>query len=198
VAGSPLNRVAFAGRALTRAITPAGTFPAKQLTMNRKQNPPMSPTPEDLTILKDDMIAFIEGHGMRRFHGYVDYDEVQCVMWETGNNPDGWKDFVELAKSAGAPFLTMHSWKLEREELDELVERLSHSEFSDGDDVEDARWLRTHVGKVGFLQLGWAYQGSMFLCESSTDWYDRYQRLLEVSEDFGGIPIDEPDQDDET
>ena len=34
----------------------------------------MSPTPEDLTIIKDDMIAFIEGHGMSRFHGYVDYD----------------------------------------------------------------------------------------------------------------------------
>ena len=92
----------------------------------------------------------------------------------------------------------MHSWKLEREELDELVQRLSHSEFTDGDDVEDARWLRAHVGKVGFLQLGWAYQGSMFLCESSTEWYDRYQHLLEVSEDFGGIPIDEPDQDDES
>ncbi|MHB8214630.1 MAG: hypothetical protein ACYDDS_01000 [Candidatus Sulfotelmatobacter sp.] len=158
----------------------------------------MSPTPEDLTIIKDDMIAFIEGHGMRRFHGYVDYEEVQCVMWETGTNPDGWKDFVELAKTAGAPFLTMHSWKLEREELDELVQRLTHSEFSDGDDVEDARWLRAHVGKVGFLQLGWAYQGSMFLCEVSTEWYERYQRLLEMSEDFGGIPIDESDQDDES
>ena len=78
----------------------------------------MSPTPDDLTIIKDDMIAFIEGHGMSRFHGYVDYEEVQCVMWEMGDNPDGWKDFVELAKSAGAPFLTMHAWKLEREELD--------------------------------------------------------------------------------
>jgi hypothetical protein len=165
--------------------------------MHLEVNSAMSPTPEDLTILKDDMIAFIEGHGMSRFHGYVDYEEVQCIMWETGGNPDGWKDFVELAKSAGAPFLTMHSWKLEREELDELVERLSHSEFTDGDDVEDARWLRTHAGKVGFLQLGWAYQGSMFLCEASTEWYDRYQRLLEMSEDFGGIPIDEPDQDDE-
>src|ERR1017187_6406075 len=95
-----------------------------------KQDPARSPTPEDLTVLKDDMIAFIEGHGMSRFHGYVDYDEVQCVMWETGSNPDGWKDFVELAKTAGAPFLTMHSWRLEREELDELVERLSHSEFT--------------------------------------------------------------------
>ena len=41
-----------------------------------------------------------EGHGIRRFHGYVDYEEVQCVMWEMGGNPDGWKDFVELAKTA--------------------------------------------------------------------------------------------------
>jgi hypothetical protein len=157
----------------------------------------MSPIPDDLATIKDDMVAFIEGHGMRRFHGYVDYDEVQCVMWEMGGNPDGWKDFVELAKSAGAPFLTMHSWTLEREELEELVQRLTNSEFSDGDDVEDARWLRAHAGKVGFLQLGWAYQGSMFLCEVSTEWYERYQRLLEVSDEFGGLTIDEPDQDEE-
>jgi hypothetical protein len=183
----------------SRAQNPrgAGSLMGKRHTILSYAESAMSPTPEDLTIIRDDMIAFIEGHGMSRFHGYVDYDEVQCVMWEMGTNPDGWKDFVELAKTAGAPFLTMHSWKLEREELDELVERLTNSEFSDGDDVEDARWLRAHVGKVGFLQLGWAYQGSMFLCEVSTDWYDRYQRLLEVSEDFGGIPIDEPDQDDE-
>jgi len=176
---------------------PLAPFHPNGIQCTRRIFSAMSPTPDDLTIIKDDMIAFIEGHGMSRFHGYVDYEEVQCVMWEMGDNPDGWKDFVELAKSAGAPFLTMHAWKLEREELDDLVDRLSHSEFGDGDDVEDARWLRTHVGKVGFLQLGWSYQGSMFLCENSTDWYDRYQRLLEVSEDFGGIPIDEPDQDDE-
>ena len=158
----------------------------------------MSPIPDDLTTVKDDMIAFIEGHGMRRFHGYVDYEEVQSIMWETGGNPDGWKDFVELAKVGGAPFLTMHAWTLKREELDELLERLSGSEFADNDDVEDARWFRAHVGKVGFLQLGWAYQGSMFLCEVSTEWYERYQRLLEVSDEFGGLAIDEPDQDEES
>jgi hypothetical protein len=105
---------------------------------------------------------------------------------------------VELAKSSGAAFLTMHAWTLEREELDGLLERLSNSEFTDGDDVEDARWFRSHVGKVGFLQLGWAYQGSMFLCEVSTEWYERYQRLLEVSDEFGGLAIDDSDQDEET
>jgi hypothetical protein len=139
----------------------------------------MSPIPDDLTTVKDDMIAFIEGHGMRRFHGFVDYEEVQCVMWETGDNPDGWKDFVE------------------RTELDEMVQRLTNSEFTESDDVEDARWLRAHLGKVGFLQLGWAYQGSMFLCEVSTEWYERYQHLLEVSDEFGGLTMDEPDQDEE-
>ncbi len=157
----------------------------------------MSPIPDDLSSTKDDMIAFIEGHGMRRFYGFVDYEEVQSIMWESGANPDAWKDFVELAKASGAPFLTMHSWSLDRDELDEMVQRLSHSEFTDGDDVEDARWLRTHVGKIGYLQLGWAYQGTMFLCEVSTEWYDRYQRLLEVSDEFGGLALDDSDQDEE-
>jgi hypothetical protein len=155
----------------------------------------MSTSSDDLTPLKDDMVAFIEGHGLRRFAGYVDYEEIQCVMWESGDNPDGWKDFVELAKSAGAPFLTMHSWTLKREDLDALVQRLANAEFANSEDMDDARWLRTYLGKAGFVQLGWAYQGTMFLHETNTEWYDRYQRLLEFSEDFGGIPIDGPDDD---
>ena len=157
----------------------------------------MSPFPDDLAGLKDDMIAFIEGHGMHRFSGYVDYEEVPCVLWEAGDTPDSWKDVVELAKAAAVPFLTMHSWALQREELEEMVERLSHAEFTSDEDVEDARWLRAFVGKTGYVQLGWAYQGCMFLYDANTEWYDRYQRMLELSEDFGGIPIDEPDQDEE-
>jgi len=157
----------------------------------------MSAIPDDLTTIKDDMIAFIEGHGMRRFHGFVDYEEVQCVMWDMEGNPDGWKDFVELAKAASTVFLTMHSWTLERAELDEIVERLSDSQFADTDDVEDARWLKAHTGKVGFLQLGWSYQGTMFLCEVSAEWYEKYQRLVDVSDEFGGLTLDEPGQDEE-
>jgi len=63
----------------------------------------MSPYPDDLTTLKDDMTAFIEGQGMRRFFGYVECEEVPSVLWDASPNPDGWKDFVELAKAAGAP-----------------------------------------------------------------------------------------------
>ncbi len=158
----------------------------------------MLSSPDNLSTLKDDMIAFIEGHGMRRFQGYVDHEEVQTVMWKVNGNPESWKDFVELAKLASAPFVTMDSWELKKEDLDDLLERLSSAEFTGDEEVEEARWLRTYLGKTGFVQIGFAFQGVMMVFESSTDWYDRYQRLVELAEDFGGIPIDEPDQDEES
>jgi hypothetical protein len=157
----------------------------------------MPPLPDDLAVLKDDMVAFIEGHGIRRFPGYVDHEEVQTVMWKPSDEAESWKDFVELAKAAGSPFITMDSWQLEKEELEEMIQRLSNAEFTSDDDLEDARWLRTYMGKTGFLQLGFAFQGVMMLYEASTDWYEHYQRLIEVSEDFGGIAIDESGGDEE-
>jgi hypothetical protein len=152
--------------------------------------------PDDLTSLKDDMTAFIEGHGMRLFSGYVGED-VPTVEWEAGENPDSWKDFVELAKAAQVSFLTMNDLVLDRDDIDYLINRLRSAPYSNDEDVEEARWLRTYVGKTGFIQLGWAYQGFMFTFEVSSDWYDRYQRLLDMAEEFGSIMIDESDQDDE-
>jgi hypothetical protein len=153
----------------------------------------MATLPDDLAPLNDDMIAFIEGHGMQRFPGSIDYEEVQCVIWKAEGNPDGWKDFVELAKAAGAPFLVTDSWRMEREELDLLIERLSDAEFASDEDLDDARWLRTYAGKIGFLQLGFAHQGVMMVYEVSTQWYDRYQSIIEMADDFAGLPIDGTD-----
>ena len=149
--------------------------------------------PDDLHNLKDDMTAFIEGHGMRRFPGYVG-DEISSVLWKDDENPDAWKDFVELAKASGAPFLTMDDAVLTKEDLEFLIDRLKDNVYSD--DLDDARWLRTYIGKTGFVQLGWPHQGVMFVYEASTEWYERYQRLLDLAEDFGSIVIDDSDEED--
>jgi len=150
---------------------------------------------DNLASLKDDMVAFIEGHGLKRFEGYVT-DEVPNVNWES-ENPDGWKDFVELAKVAGASFLTMNDVVLDKEDVEMLIDRLNSGSFPADEDVEEARYLRPYVGKTGFVQLGWPHQGVMFLFEASTEWYDRFQHLMDVAEDFGGMMIDEHDQEDE-
>jgi len=81
--------------------------------------------------------------------------------------------------------------------LEFLLERLQNSATTSDEELDEARWLRTHVGKVGFLQLGFSYHGTMFLYEVATDWYERYQQLLDSADDFGSILLDEHDQADD-
>jgi hypothetical protein len=149
--------------------------------------------PDNLLSLKDDMIAFIAGHGMRRLPGYVTED-VPTVLYEE-DSVDAWKDFVEHAKAAGAPFVTMSEVVLEKSDVAMLIEQLREQGFSEDGvlDIDDAESLVRHVGKLGYLQLGFAHQGIMFLFEVATEWYDRFQDLLETATEFGGMVLDDPD-----
>ncbi len=65
--------------------------------------------------------------------------------------------------------------------------------FPDEESTElvEAQWLRKYSGMLGYVQLGFIYQGIVFLHENTTDWYERYQRLLENIESFHDIVIDD-------
>jgi hypothetical protein len=155
---------------------------------------PLHSHTDDLHTMRDDMNAFIIGHGLKQFLGYVE-GELPSVLWENTQNPESWKDFVELAQASGTKFVTLHDEVLSREDIDYLIEQLRTSSFPSDEELEEARWLKAHVGKTGFVQIGFPHQGAMFLFELATDWYDRYQRLLELAEDIGGIVLnDESDQ----
>ena len=147
--------------------------------------------PDNLISLKDDMVAFIAGHGLRRFPGYI-AEEVPTVIFED-DDPDGWKDFVEHAKAAGAMFITMSEVTLEKSDVAILLEQLREQNFPDPDapEIDDAESLVQYVGKLGYLQLGFAHQGVMFLFETSTEWYERFQELLDTVTDIGSIVVDD-------
>jgi hypothetical protein len=146
---------------------------------------------DDLTTIKDDMVAFIAGHGMRRMNGYVPED-VPTVIFED-NDVDGWKDFVEDAKAANAPFLTMSEVILEPEDVATLIAQLGDQNFPDHTvgELEEAQELMQHVGKTGYIQLGFAHGGVMFLYETATEWYDLFQELMEAVADLGHIIVDD-------
>ena len=150
--------------------------------------------PDNLISLKDDMVAFIAGHGMRRFPAFIG-EEVPTVIFEEDNS-DGWKDFVEHAKAAGAPFVTMSEVILEKADVALLLDQLRDETFPDenSEEIDDAEYLVNHVGKIGYLQLGFAHQGIMFIFEVATDWYDSFQNLMETVTDLGGIVVDDSDE----
>ena len=135
------------------------------------------------------MQAFTQGLGLRRFHGYIP-DEMPSVLWDADDVFESWKDFLELARATGAPFITMNTMQLEGDDVDLLLSELRRSSLSREDDLETARQLRSQVGRTGFIQLGFPYQGVMFLCELSTEWYESYRALQEMADDLGGIMIE--------
>jgi hypothetical protein len=151
--------------------------------------------PDNLISLKDDMVAFIAGHGMRRFNGFVT-EEVPTVIFEE-DDVDSWKDFVEHAKAAGATFITMSEVELEKVDVAILLQQLRDQTFPDSDapELDDAESLVKYVGKLGYLQLGFAHNGVMFIFETSTEWYERFQELMEAVTELDGIVVDDGDDD---
>jgi ABC-type sugar transport system substrate-binding protein len=148
---------------------------------------------DDLTAVKDDMVAFIAGHGMRRMNSFVPED-VPTVLFEE-EDVDGWKDFVEHAKAASAPFITMSDVILEPEDVATLIGQVRDQNYADSDlaDLEEAQSLMQHVGKTGYIQLGFAQGGVIFLYETATEWYDVFQELMETVTELGHLIIDEHD-----
>ena len=160
---------------------------------------PLSMHPDNLASTKDDMVAFIAGHGIRRVPGRAG-DRVPSILWDDDENPDRWKDFVETAKAAGATFITMSEEVLEKEDVEMLIEEVQDQDLdmvTSTNELDEAQSLVQHVGKIGHLQLGFPHQGIMFLCETSTDWYDRYQQLLDTIDDLGDIVFEDGDEDEE-
>jgi ABC-type sugar transport system substrate-binding protein len=148
---------------------------------------------DDLTAVKDDMVAFIAGHGLRRMAAFVPED-VATVLFEE-DDVDGWKDFVEHAKAANAPFVTMSDVILEPEDVAALIGQLREQTFPDAEtgDLEEAQSLMQHVGKTGYLQLGFAQGGVIFLYETATEWYDLFQELMESVAELGHVIMDDSD-----
>ncbi|MFC6644234.1 hypothetical protein ACFQBQ_01230 [Granulicella cerasi] len=150
---------------------------------------------DDLLTVKDDMVAFIAGHGLRTMTAFVP-EELAAVLFED-DDPESWKDFVEHAKSANVPFVTMSEVVLEPEDVATLLEQVRDQHYPDHEahELEEAQSLTQHVGKIGYLQLGFSAGGVVYLYEAATPWYDQFQELLDSVSGLSNLMIDDHDDD---
>ena len=144
---------------------------------------------DNLLNLKDDMVAFIEGHGMRHFPALIPEDTPR-VWWNDTEAPEGspegakesWKDFVEMAKSVGAPMVCIGEDLLEKNMLELLLHELQAVTGADtfGPETEKANNLFLQVGKLGHIELAFAHHGILFVHETATEWYKDYRELVDT------------------
>jgi hypothetical protein len=91
---------------------------------------------------------------------------------------------------------------LEKEDVELLIEEVQEQEYNiesatTASELDEAQTLVSHIGKIGHLQLGFPHQGVMFLYQTSTDWYERYQQLLDSVGDLGNIVFEDEDEDEQ-
>ena len=136
---------------------------------------------DNLTLLKDDMIAFIEGHGIRHFPALIPEDAPR-VWWNDPTNQESWKDFVEMAKTVNVPLIMIGEDQLEKATLEMLLEELNELTTLNEvvADTEEAQQLLLHIGKIGHIELAFAHQGFLFVHETVTNWYTQYRHLVET------------------
>jgi len=165
---------------------------------------------DNLLHLKDDMIAFIEGHGMRHFPALIP-EETPRVWWNDPEPAEGppqspkesWKDFVEMAKSVGAPMVCIGEDLLEKDMLELLLHELQTVTGGDafGPETEKVNNLFLQIGKLGHIELAFAHQGILFVHETATEWYQNYRELVDTIDHlqdlFGGTYGDDDDEDPE-
>lgn len=162
---------------------------------------------ENLLALKDDMVAFIEGHGMRHFPAAIPED-VPRIWWNDGgaatpdtgkaslvqSSTDSWKDFVEMAKSVGAPMVCIGEDRLDKSTLELLaaeIEEISDADESEADraaeEMEKVHRLFLQIGKVGHIELAFAHQGVLFVHETTAEWYRDYREMVETVDHLQGL-----------
>lgn len=141
----------------------------------------MTQEPDNLLVLKDDMIAFIEGHGIRHFPAMIPED-AQRIWWNDPANTESWKDFVEMAKAVNAPLVLLAEEKLDGETLETLLDELQ--QLAAQEDVEldlgQPELLLQHSGKTGHIELAFPHQGFLFVHATMTAWYGQYSQLVET------------------
>ncbi len=141
----------------------------------------------NLTSLKDDMIAFIEGHGMRHFPALIPEDTPR-VWWHDQETADdaaqsakeSWKDFVEMAKTAGAPLVCIGEDSVDRTTLELLASELQDisSPEASGPEMDKLNRMFLEIGKVGHIELAFAHEGILFVHETQTEWYREYRAMV--------------------
>lgn len=159
--------------------------------------------PEDLLSLKDDMIAFIEGHGMRHFPAVIPADTPR-IWWNDSpaalertrpmhEAQESWKDFVEMARALNAPMVCIGEDLLDKDTLELLSAELQEvaDEETLGPEMEKLGWMERHVGQLGHIELAFPYQGVLFVHESATEWYRQYRKMVDSIEDIQAI-LEEP------
>lgn len=131
---------------------------------------------EDLQDECDEIVRYLNEQRLNVFYG-EDLSEPGGIEFQwKGKN--GWNDFIALAKKEEATTIIMDEQRLEKEDLDQIIEQLGEEGLKDQTISDDIGKLKKLAGKVAGIKLTWIKDGVKFSYHESSEWFDDAQELI--------------------
>lgn len=135
----------------------------------------------DLESLRTEIEAYLREAGMPIFYGYQPLGEdLSEVTWDTSRHSD-FREFVAVAREAGAKLMVLNQQTLLQDQVDEALERLEDSELP----REEKRSLESRLRQIeeyeGFtcrIELSFSSDGRVYVFDMRTEWYNTLNDII--------------------
>jgi hypothetical protein len=135
-----------------------------------------------LEDIKKSLLDDIIGYGFHIFWGAPHAFQGPTLHWNRLRQPEP-ESFLALAKAEGVNTLFV-DWDVLAEKDLEWVQTMAASDVDSTSPV-DADRLRSHLGKIGRITVGYFKDGVCHIYEQITDWFDELLKLEEEARQRG-------------
>jgi hypothetical protein len=135
-----------------------------------------------LEDVKKSLLDDIVGYGFHTFWGAPHAFQGPTLHWNRLRQPE-LESFLALAKAEGATTLFV-DWDVLSDKDLEWVRSLTTSEIESTTAI-DAGQLRSHIGKIGRITVGYFKDGVCHIYEQVTDWFDELLKMEEEARQRG-------------
>ena len=135
----------------------------------------------DLETLRTEIDAYLASCGLPVFYAsHRSVDPLNQVYWDVESRPD-FREFVAVAKQAGAKVIDMHHHALSVDQIDAALDELEDSDFT----REEKRHYETRLRKLreyeGFtcsVELAFSVESRVYTFEVHTEWFESLTEIL--------------------
>lgn len=139
----------------------------------------------ELNDLKARIEAAVTAKNLLLFRSY-DREKERPVRWNTRGYPDP-EGFVDVAATLGAKVICMHDQRFDSTILANAVEEMRETGVSRQvlrDFERDLRRFREFEDFLCSLEVSFDADGTTYVYQLQTDWYQEYLEKLESVDDF--------------
>jgi hypothetical protein len=136
----------------------------------------------NLDTLKDEIQEYLKSAGFITFYGFPrGVDDMPEIDWDTIHHPD-YRMFLDVARELGVKLIVLHHRQFTRVVLDRALDDLAagNLDFDDQRQLETRlRELRMYDGFTCAIELSFDHNGTMYVFELRTDWYNELNDILD-------------------